>query len=404
MKLKKYEGIVEEWNKIMPGYCGYMRMYYRSKCWYPNWFQEEKTTDLFSEDAYEAANSVCRELAESWPDGCNYQMRKEVKAYNAEISGSNGIHLLESDTEDFRYLICIDTRYGNADYPVRVHTYRKEKKQDASPETLHNSETEQWQMADYETFQIEREKEDGVYELYRAEAVDPHGKKDLFRVAHAIIRLEEVEDSNLEPLLMTLGYSNLKAMKREHLYGWKSYLVGCYFEFNAKKYLIPSVGLTWIEAVERIQQMSGYQQKICDDDKFIQFMATVQEYDIDPYHFQYMDNGKGVLMTFTVVFTRVRNVSCLIFNSNDLDRIINQFELPLRICDTCGSVMDRGWTDEFGDTYFCKKEEFIADMDRRYGKGNWRVEPTGKFGWHYEYREGPDRLWMPEPSFYTEWQ
>ncbi|XBX10646.1 hypothetical protein QMP26_41660 (plasmid) [Enterocloster clostridioformis] len=404
MEINKYEGIVTEWKKILPGYCGYMRLYYRGKTWYPGWFPEDRTTDLFSAEAHTETNALCRELAEHWPGGCNYQMCSDVKTYKAEIRGSHGRYLLETESDDFRFLIYIDIRYGDLDYPIRVHTYRKGFTEDVPLEGTEGKRKdcglENWQLTNSEACQLVRKKEEGVYELYRAEAVDQSGdSKVLFGVAHAIIRIEEI---NLEEVFINYGYNTLEELKADYDCGGESYLAECCFEFNAKKHMLPSEDLTLAEAVERILNMSGYQpEKPIDDDKFMQFMEKVQVHDVGHYHFQYMRNDrKGVIMTSDNEYEKI---SYVIFCKEDFEELTTEYDLPLKICDVCGSVMNFGWTDEFGDTYFCTEEEFTADMDERYGAGNWRAEPTGKFDWSYEYRKGPGCQWLPEPSFYTEW-
>ena len=91
----------------------------------------------------------------------------------------------------------------------------------------------------------------------------------------------------------------------------------------------------------------------------------------------------------------------LIKSIRDLDDMI--YDIPFRICMACGCPMDEGFTDDIGETYFCSFEEFAQDMDLRYGKGNWRAEPTGKRDWCYEYREDIESEWLPEISFYTQW-
>lgn len=404
MEIKKFKGILTEWKSIMPGYCGYMRMYYRGKAWYPAWFSEDRSTDMFTAEAQTEANGLCRELAEHWPGGCNDQMRRDVKTYNAEIGGSRGRYLLETESNDFKFLIYIDTRYGNSDYPIRVHTYRKGYTQDEPLEGLEGNTRdcglEDWQLTNSEACQIVRRIKEGTYELYRAEAVGLiDDKEGLFNIAHAFIHIKEI---NLEEVFINYGYNTLEELKKDYCNGWESYLAECCFELNVKKYLLPSEGLTFTAAVDRILNMSGYQlRNPVDNDKFIQFMVKVQKHDVGYFHFQYMQGRSGVIMTSDREY---KSVSYLIFSKEGLDKLITEYDLPLRICDVCGSVMNSGWTDEFGETYFCKKEEFSADMDERYGAENWRLEPTGNFEWSYEYRKDINSPWLPEPSYYTDWE
>lgn len=89
---------------------------------------------------------------------------------------------------------------------------------------------------------------------------------------------------------------------------------------------------------------------------------------------------------------------------NEIERTIDRAGFDdVRFCDACGAPMDCGWSDEIGLTHFCSEEEFAADMDERYGKGNWRAEPEGGKEWNYEYRDDENSPWQPESSFYTEW-
>lgn len=136
-------------------------------------------------------------------------------------------------------------------------------------------------------------------------------------------------------------------------------------------------------------------------DKFLLFMQKKRIFSCGNYNFRYIDLSEGAyILVINVKNSRTWNISGL-QNMRDL---IDDEDLPLRICDACGSPMDKGYTDECGTTYFCCDEEFTADMDRRYGKGNWHPEPTGDFEWCYEYRTDEKSPWEPEPSFYTTWE
>ena len=71
--------------------------------------------------------------------------------------------------------------------------------------------------------------------------------------------------------------------------------------------------------------------------------------------------------------------------------------------------MQKGMTDEDAD-FYNHADCFPKDMDKRYGKGNWREMPQDENGdltencrgGCYEWRDEAGR-WLPEPSFYTEW-
>lgn len=79
--------------------------------------------------------------------------------------------------------------------------------------------------------------------------------------------------------------------------------------------------------------------------------------------------------------------------------------LEIRICDICGSPMQSGYTDDVGDFHCCSDECFEKDMNERYGDGKWRKNKNGmvnSLGGYYEYLNINNR-WVPEPSYYTEW-
>ncbi len=126
MKFRKYEGIVKKWEDQLPGltYCGYMRMYYRSHSWYSTWFGNTENTFTAKDQAN--LDLLCRNIAELWPNGCDWKMCADVKAFEANIDGNTYHHLLEIDDDAFHYLFFINLEYGNADYPIRIHTYRKQ--------------------------------------------------------------------------------------------------------------------------------------------------------------------------------------------------------------------------------------------------------------------------------------
>lgn len=92
-----------------------------------------------------------------------------------------------------------------------------------------------------------------------------------------------------------------------------------------------------------------------------------------------------------------------VLDGTEMLECICEQDLYFRICQACGAPFDAGYTDDYGCTYFCTYEEFAADMDERYGSGNWRPEPVGNKEWCYEYRDNADCEWIPEPSYYTEW-
>lgn len=123
MELKKYKGAIKKWEDMLPGYCGYMRMYYRNHRWAGTWFP--CTENTFTDNDLIILNALCRAVAERWPDGCSHPMVTEVKSFAASVEGNHHHHLLEIDGAEFHYLVFINLEFGNADYPIRIYTYRK---------------------------------------------------------------------------------------------------------------------------------------------------------------------------------------------------------------------------------------------------------------------------------------
>lgn len=124
MELRKYEGTIKKWEDMLPGYCGYMRMYFRNHSWFGSWFQ--CTENIITETDLIMLNTYCREIAERWPEGCNDQMITQVKLFEASVNENCNHHLLEFDGVKFHCLVFINLEYGNADYPIRLHAYRKQ--------------------------------------------------------------------------------------------------------------------------------------------------------------------------------------------------------------------------------------------------------------------------------------
>ena len=132
------------------------------------------------------------------------------------------------------------------------------------------------------------------------------------------------------------------------------------------------------------------------DDKFIQYMCENKYLAIGNFEFEYCDEDDSVTIRsgkFSMTF------SCI----TSLEDIISESDLPLRICNGCGMPMTAGFTDEYGETYFCCYTEFAADMDKRYGKGNWRETEDPDAHHCYEYRD-ENGEWVSEPSYHTEWE
>ena len=125
----------------------------------------------------------------------------------------------------------------------------------------------------------------------------------------------------------------------------------------------------------------------------------MKSFELGRYCFRWIPETETVLLADTdtgIEYPYIGDVE-------ELRDCIFEHDLPFRVCQVCGSPMSEGFTDELGQTYFCEEEEFVSDMNAQYGDGNWRVEPTGKRDWLYEFRENESSVWRPEPSFWTQW-
>lgn len=79
-----------------------------------------------------------------------------------------------------------------------------------------------------------------------------------------------------------------------------------------------------------------------------------------------------------------------------------------RICVHCGLPMVDGMTNEgneMGADFHCHEECFEAAMDDRYGKGEWRKNPSGEEGEYGGYYDEllEDGTWEDTGIFYTQW-
>lgn len=254
-----------------------------------------------------------------------------------------------------------------------------------------------WALVDFSTYCLIKKHGDGCYEIYQTRAAKhDRGGEYAFHVVHVFVHINR---ATLKPIYRHYEFNESDNLKHNY---WKRHgglKAASHSVPGIKACVVSSETFTWEAAVERIIDMSGYKPEEPDvDDLFLKFMERVKEHTVGAFVFRPMKNREG-----GIIITDGVGQTYLVFSKRELDRLITHMGLPLRLCDICGSVMDSGWTDEFGETHFCKEEEFFADMDERYGAGNWRVEPSGKEEWCYEARKDSDSPWMPEPSYYTEW-
>lgn len=108
----------------------------------------------------------------------------------------------------------------------------------------------------------------------------------------------------------------------------------------------------------------------------------------------------------------LRDVEKITFTFKDTadleDKCENLLSFEFRICDCCGKIINKGYSDDVGDFYNCE-DCFPREMDRYYGKGNWRAykddcEDYNALSGCYEYFDSDSKEWESEPSYYTEWK
>ena len=131
-------------------------------------------------------------------------------------------------------------------------------------------------------------------------------------------------------------------------------------------------------------------------DKFMTYMRSNKTLSLadDRFSFQY-DEKSGDVKIIT------DKVDATFGCTEDLQGIINEYDLPLRICDVCGMPMVAGFTDEEGSFWICSYPEFVDNMDQIYGAALWR-EAAPEKEYCYEYYDKKKKRWLPEYSFYTE--
>lgn len=118
MELKKCTKNVKDLRRVMPGYAGYYRMYFRNG-WYGRWFDLSEA--IIKNDMEKIVTIIC----EKWKNGCDDAMITDLEQYHAEVSEDGKRHLLEAEGDDYIFFILIDTTFGNHDYPIRIYTYKK---------------------------------------------------------------------------------------------------------------------------------------------------------------------------------------------------------------------------------------------------------------------------------------
>lgn len=256
----------------------------------------------------------------------------------------------------------------------------------------------EWCLTDDDSFQLRRKIGEGIFELYEIEQVLPfeQGGERRFKVAHEIIFLSEIDTDSV---LSCYCYKSLEELKALYGNDWEGILAECDFELSAGsgEGILRSPVLTWEESRALICLLSGYTEY--EPDRFMLFMSQKKLHSTVRFQFHYLAAQNTIRMMDTL-----SGQDYLLNSEEALQDLVSEKEYPLRVCSACGAPMQEGWTDEEESTYFCSENEFFKDMDARYGRENWRREPSGKKEWMFEYRTDTFSSWHPEPSFHTEWE
>lgn len=95
---------------------GYWRMYFHNE-WHGRWIGE---VDL-SQEEIDGVNNIVEYFVENYPFGCSWSMISHFKKSFDEVA--DGRYQLMPVMSN-RYVVVIDTRYGNAEYPVKIFVRR----------------------------------------------------------------------------------------------------------------------------------------------------------------------------------------------------------------------------------------------------------------------------------------
>ena len=158
-----------------------------------------------------------------------------------------------------------------------------------------NGNAGNWILTDDDSCQICREIKDGVFELFQVTKILPSWKdsedgKD-FRVSHAFIYVDDMNDEDIRNICECYGYDNLDTLKEEYGEEWKQILAECEFELEALECLIKSKDMTYKQAVTMIRELSGYETE--PSDPLVRFVKKKGIYRTGGYDFRYIaDTGK----------------------------------------------------------------------------------------------------------------
>ena len=110
---------VEDLRKVpRKTFLGYYRMYSDGNGWFGRWLDVKDGTENIDVAGIE---DITNWLRTEFPHGCDFTMKEYLTRFKNWGSDENR-YLLRPIMSD-RFKICIDTTYGNGDYPVRIYVY-----------------------------------------------------------------------------------------------------------------------------------------------------------------------------------------------------------------------------------------------------------------------------------------
>lgn len=104
---------------------GYHRLYFRDKKWNGTFISNDECKFPLDEVEYAAIKELKRAICIFWPRGANWKMEEDMRLAGF-ITDSKRFSLRVKNNPDI-YLL-VDLRFGNADYPIRIYSYRSDEK------------------------------------------------------------------------------------------------------------------------------------------------------------------------------------------------------------------------------------------------------------------------------------
>ena len=112
---------------------------------------------------------------------------------------------------------------------------------------------------------------------------------------------------------------------------------------------------------------------------------------------------EGIRMKDWPIIINYRGTEFRVSGTSELENLIIDQKLPLRMCTACGKPMVEGYVVN-GEEYYCTDQEFKERMDQIYGHGNWRKNPLNDGICEFQYKEEGSDRWIPEFSHYKKWE